>query len=164
MLMIQRRNVYWVTKLKNQVRKTWGVTYVLLIMEEELSIKMFKLRHKSHFYHLGRGGVGGGRGKGRSILVVIKSRISQFSLVTPLNSLSDDWSYLRSLWKPGDSPPPPPARPAHPSTPLSKRKMVTYSLLLVSAFQRMKSLWSLPFPFNFSIFLIWDWRMLSKAI
>ena len=65
MLMIQRRNVYWVTKLKNQVRKTWGVTYVLLIMEEELSIKIFKLRHKSHFYHLGRGG-GGGRERERS--------------------------------------------------------------------------------------------------
>ena len=112
MLMIQRRNVYWVTKLKNQVRKTWGVTYVLLIMEEVLSIKMFKLRNKSHFYHLGRGGGVGGRGKGRSILVVTKSRISQFSLVTPLNSLSDDWSYLRSLWKPGDSPP-------HPQDPLT---------------------------------------------
>ena len=68
MLMIRRRNVYWVTKLKNQVRKTWGVTYVLLIMEEVLSIKMFKLRNKSHFYHLGRGGGGGGRRKGRSIL------------------------------------------------------------------------------------------------
>ena len=64
MLMIQRRNVYWVTKLKNQVRKTWGVTYVLLIMEEVLSIKMFKLRNKSHFYHLG--GVGGGRERERS--------------------------------------------------------------------------------------------------
>ena len=65
MLMIQRRNVYWVTKLKNQVRKTWGVTYVLLIMEEVLSIKMFKLRNKSHFYHLVRGG-GGGRERERS--------------------------------------------------------------------------------------------------
>ena len=65
MLMIQRRNVYWVTKLKNQVRKTWGVTYFLLIMEEVLSIKMFKLRNKSHFYHLGRGG-GGGRERERS--------------------------------------------------------------------------------------------------
>ena len=31
-----------------------------------------------------------GRGKGHSILVVTKSRVSQFSLVTPLNSLSDD--------------------------------------------------------------------------
>ena len=118
MLMIQRRNVYWVTKLKNQVRKTWGVTYFLLIMEEVLSIKMFKLRNKSHFYHLGRGGGGGGgRGKGRSILVVTKSRVSKFSLVTPLNSLSDDWSYLRSLWKPGDSSPPTrkTRSPLHPS-------------------------------------------------
>ena len=82
---------------------------------------------------------GGGRGrrerKGHSIFVVTISRVSQFSLVTPLNSVSDDWSYLRSLCKPGD--PPPPARPAHPPTPLSKRKMVTYSLLLLSAFQRM---------------------------
>ena len=127
----------WQILAKNSVRKTWGVTYVLLIMEEVLSIKMLNLKNKSHFYHLGRGGGGGGggRGKGHSILVVTISRVSQFSLVTPLNSVSDDWSYLRSLCKPGD--PPPPARPAHPPTPLSKRKMVTYSLLLLSAFQRM---------------------------
>ena len=61
MLMMQRRNVYWETKLNNQVRKTWGVTYVLLIMEEVLSIKMLNLKNKSHFYHLGRGGGGGER-------------------------------------------------------------------------------------------------------
>ena len=115
MLMIQRRNVYWVTKLKNQVRKTWGVTYVLLIMEEVLSIKMLNLKNKSHLYHLGRGGGRGegGRGKGHSIFVVTISRVSQFSLVTPLNSVSDDWSYHRSICKPGDPPPP------HPQDPLT---------------------------------------------
>ena len=61
-------------------------------MEEVLSIKMLNLKNKSHFYHLGRGGGGGGggRGKGHSILVVTISRVSQFSLVTPLNSVSDD--------------------------------------------------------------------------
>ena len=112
MLMMQRRNVYWVTKLRNQVRKTWGVTYVLLIVEEMLSIKMLNLKNKSHFYHLGRGGGrGGGRGKSHSILVVTISRVSQFYLVPPLNSVCDDWSYLRSLWKPGD--------PLHPQDPLT---------------------------------------------
>ena len=44
-----------------------------------------------------------------------------------------------------------PARPAHLSHPLFKRKIVTFSLLLLSAFQRI---WSLAFPYNFSIFLI----------
>ena len=97
----------WQILAKNSVRKTWGVTYVLLIMEEVLSIKMLNLKNKSHLYHLGRGGRGGGgggRGKGHSIFVVTISRVSQFSLVTPLNSVSDDWSYLRSLSKPGDPP------------------------------------------------------------
>ena len=57
---------------------------------------------------------GGGRRerKGHSIFVVTISRVSQFSLVTPLNSVSDDWSYLRSLLKPGDPPP-------HPQDPLT---------------------------------------------
>ena len=62
-------------------------------MEEVLSIKMLNLKNKSHLYHLGRGGGGGGeggRGKGHSIFVVTISRVSQFSLVTPLNSVSDD--------------------------------------------------------------------------
>ena len=163
MLMIQRRNVYWVTKLKNQVRKTWGVTYVLLIMEEELSIKMFKLRHKSHFYHLGRGG-GGGRERERSQHFCCHKKSSQSIFFGHTFKLSQRRLILPPFPLKARRLPPPPARPAHPSTPLSKRKMVTYSLLLVSAFQRMKSLWSLPFPFNFSIFLIWDWRMLSKAI
>ena len=58
-------------------------------MEEVLSIKMLNLKNKSHFYHLGRGG-GGGRGKGHSILVVTISRVSQVSLVPPLNSVRDD--------------------------------------------------------------------------
>ena len=118
MLMMQRRNVYWVTKLKNQVRKTWGVTYVLLIMEEVLSIKMLNPKNKSHFYHLGRGGGGGGRGrgKGHSILVVTISLVSQFYLVTPLNSVSDDWSYLRSPLKTRRPPPTRKTRsPSHPS-------------------------------------------------
>ena len=60
-------------------------------MEEVLSIKMLNLKNESHFYHLGRGGGGEGEGeKGHSILVVTISRVSQFSLVTPLNSVSDD--------------------------------------------------------------------------
>ena len=96
----------WQIFAKNSVRKTLGVTYVLLIMEEVLSIKMLNLKSKSHLYHLGRGGGEGegGRGKGHRIFVVTISRVSQFSLVTPLNSVSDDWSYLRSLCKPGDPP------------------------------------------------------------
>ena len=56
MLMMQRRNVNWVTELKNQVQKTWGVTHVLLIMEEVSLIKVLNFRNKSYFYHLGRGG------------------------------------------------------------------------------------------------------------
>ena len=59
-------------------------------MEEVLSIKMLNLKNKSHFYHLGRGGGGGKEKKGHSILVVTISRVSQFSLVTPLNSVSDE--------------------------------------------------------------------------
>ena len=51
----------WQILAKNSVRKTWGVTYVVLIMEEVLSIKMLNLKNKSHLYHLGRGGGGGGR-------------------------------------------------------------------------------------------------------
>ena len=39
---------------------------------------------------VGVGGGEGGRGKGHSIFVVTISRVSQFSLVTPLNSVSDD--------------------------------------------------------------------------
>ena len=56
----------WQILAKNSVRKTWGVTYVLLIMEEVLSIKMLNLKNKSHLYHLGRGGGGGGeKGEGK---------------------------------------------------------------------------------------------------
>ena len=116
-VMMQRRNVNWVTELKNQVRKTWGVTHVLLIMEKVLLIKVLNLRNKSHFITW----VGEGRGgKGNSILVVTINRVSQFSLVPPLYSCSDDWSYLRSLWKPGD--PAPPARLTHPSHPSFQAK------------------------------------------
>ena len=45
MLMKQRRNVNWVTELKNQVQKTWGVTHVLLIMEEVPLTKVLNLSH-----------------------------------------------------------------------------------------------------------------------
>ena len=117
-----------------QVRKTWRVTHVSLIMEEVLLVKVLNLWNKSHFYHLGRGG---GR-KGHSILAVTINRVSQFSLVPTLNSVSDDWSYLHSLWKPGDhTPPPHPQDLPTPPTPLPKRKMVTFSLLLLSVFQRI---------------------------
>ena len=57
----------WQILAKNSVRKTWGVTYVVLIMEEVLSIKMLNLKNKSHLYHLGRGGGGGGKeGEGKA--------------------------------------------------------------------------------------------------
>ena len=46
MLMMQRRNVNWVIKPKNQVRKTWGVTHVLLIMEEVLLSKVLNIMEK----------------------------------------------------------------------------------------------------------------------
>ena len=109
MLMIRRRNVYWVTKLKNQVRKTWGVTYVLLIMEEVLSIKMFKLRNKSHFYHLGRGG-GGGEGEGK---------VAAFWLSQKVESVNFLWTDPTSVPFESQETPPPPTRktrsPLHPS-------------------------------------------------
>ena len=100
-------------------------------MEEVLLIKVLNLWNKSHFYHLGRGG---GR-KGHSILVVTINRVSQFSLVPTLNSVSDDWSYLHSLWKPGD-----------PHTPLPTRKTC---LLLPPLFPSEK--WW-PFPYFCSAF------------
>ena len=105
MLMIRRRNVYWVTKLKNQVRKTWGVTYVLLIMEEVLSIKMFKLRNKSHFYHLGRGG-GGGEGEGK---------VAAFWLSQKVESVNFLWTDPTSV--PFESQETPPPHPQDPLTP-----------------------------------------------
>ena len=46
MLMMQRRNVNWVIEPKNQVQKTWGVTHVLLIMEEVLLCKVLNLKDK----------------------------------------------------------------------------------------------------------------------
>ena len=47
MLMMQRRNVNWVIKPKNQVRKTWGVTHVLfIIMEEVLLSKVLNIMEK----------------------------------------------------------------------------------------------------------------------
>ena len=101
-----------------------------------------------------------------SILVVTINRVSQFSLVPPLYSCSDDWSYLRSLWKPGD--PAPPARLTHPSHPSFQAK--NGDLFLTSA-QRFSE--NIKFMIScLSIFLIWDWRMLwilqifpkSKAI
>ena len=108
MLMIRRRNVYWVTKLKNQVRKTWGVTYVLLIMEEVLSIKMFKLRNKSHFYHLGRGG-GGGEGEGK---------VAAFWLSQKVESVNFLWTDPTSVPFESQETPPPTRKtrsPLHPS-------------------------------------------------
>ena len=141
MLMMQRRNVNWVSKLKNQVRKTWGVTYVLLIMEEVLSIKMLNLKNKSHFYHLGRGGGGGEEGEERSQHFGFHNKSSQSIFFGHAFKLCQRRLILPPFpFKTRRPPPPPPARPAHPQTPLSKRKMATYSLLLVSAFQRMKSL------------------------
>ena len=55
MLMMQRRNVNWVIKPKNQVRKTWGVTHVLLIMEEVLLSKVLNIMEK--LVEVGGGGV-----------------------------------------------------------------------------------------------------------
>ena len=55
MLVMQRRNVNWVIKPKNQVQKTWGVTHVLLIMEEVLLSKVLNIMEK-----LVEVGVGGG--------------------------------------------------------------------------------------------------------
>ena len=46
MLVMQRRNVNWVIKPKIQVRKTWGVTHVLLIMEEVLLSKVLNIMEK----------------------------------------------------------------------------------------------------------------------
>ena len=43
---MQRENVNWVTEPKNQVRKTWGVTHVLLIMEEVLLSKVLNIMEK----------------------------------------------------------------------------------------------------------------------
>ena len=136
MLMMERRHVYWVTKPKNQVRKTWGVTYVLLIMEEVLSIKMLNLKNKSHFYHLGRGG-GGRRERERSQHFGCHNKSSQSIFFGHAFKLYQRRLILPPFPLKTSRPPPPPARPAHPPTPLSKRKMVTYSLLLLSAFQRM---------------------------
>ena len=80
--------------------------------------------------------IGSSGRKGHSILVVTINRVSQFSLVPTLNSVSDDWSYLHSLWKPGDPHTPPP----------STRK--TY-LLLTPLFPSEK--WW-PFPYFCSAF------------
>ena len=55
MLMIQRRNVNWGTKPKIQVRKTWGVTHVLLILEEVLLSKVLNIMEK--IVEVGVGGV-----------------------------------------------------------------------------------------------------------
>ena len=52
-------------------------------MEEVLSIKMFKLRNKSHFYHLGRGGGGEGEGK-----------VAAFWLSQKVESVNFLWSHL----------------------------------------------------------------------
>ena len=104
--------------------------------------------------------------KRESILVVTVNRVSRFSLVPPLNSVSEDWSYLRSLWKPGD--PLPPCKTCSPLPPSFQAK--NGDLFLTSA-QRFSE--NIKFMISYlSIFLIWDWRMLwilqilpkSKAI
>ena len=64
MLMMQRRNVNWVIEPKNQVRKTWGVTHVLLIIIEEVLLsKVLNIMEKLVE-------VWGGGGGGWSILIV----------------------------------------------------------------------------------------------
>ena len=141
MLMMQRRNVNWVIKPKNQVRKTWGVTHVLLIMEEVLLSEVHDMEK------LVEVGVGGVWRVGVfwlsqlsfpdpsvtfQIILSIFLIGSQFSLIPPLNSVSDHcppspFPLKTMIFPPKTLPPLPP--------PLSKSNMVTYFLLLISAFQ-----------------------------
>ena len=138
MLMMQRRNVNWVIKPKKQVRKTWGVIHVLLIIIEEVLSKVLNIMEKLVE-------VWGGGGGGWSILIV---------------TIKFSWSFHNVPNYSIDLPHWPPIS-----------KIVTYFLLLISAFQsslisrvhpcitfpeRIWSLKSLAIPYNdrFSIFLV----------
>ena len=157
MLMIRRRNVYWETKLKNQVRKTWGVTYVLLIMEEVLSIKMLNLKNKSHFYHQG----GGEEGEERSQHFGFHNKSSQSIFFGHAFKLCQRRLILPPFPFKTRRPPPP-----HPQDPLTLKplfpseKWWPIPYFWSALFREWKVYDFFPFPYNFSIFLIWDWRML----
>ena len=128
----------WVIKPKIKVRKTWGVTHVLLIMEEVLPSEVHDMEK------LVEVGVGGVWRVGvfwlsqlsfpdpsitfRIILSIFLIG-SQFSLIPPLNwpLLPSPFPLKTMIFPPKTLPPLPP--------PLSKSNMVTYFLLLISAFQ-----------------------------
>ena len=104
-------------------------------MEEVLLIKV--LWNKSLFYHLGRGG---GKGEGKVIAFGLSQYIELINFLwSQLLTLSATTDPISVPFENQETPTPPPTRktclllpPLFPS-----EKMVTYSLLLLSAFQRI---------------------------
>ena len=94
------------------------------------------------------------RGKGRSILVVTKSRIGQFSLVTPLNSLSFSRLILPPFPLKARRLPPPPTRktrsPLHPSFQAKNGDLFLTSGLRFSENEKFYDLFPFLITFPFS--------------